>query len=161
MRQIVFLAIALILAVVLLTAATPSPAAAMGPAYHIVRPGDTLSSIAWQYGMSTWAIANANHLWNPNYIYVGQALVIPFAPVPYPAPIPAPIPGPIPNPVCGVRVNYGDTMTAIAWRLRMDPWTIARANGIYNLNWIYAGQWLRLPNCAPVQGPMFPARFQY
>jgi hypothetical protein len=159
MRQIVFSAIALILAVVLLTAATPSPAAAMGPAYHIVCPGETLSSIAWKYGLSTWAIANANHLWNPNFIYVGQALVIPFAPQPMHPPVSVPIQGFVPGPACGMRVNYGDTMTGIAWRLRVDPWALARANGIYNLNWIYACQWLRIPNCATP--PMFPPHFTY
>ena len=146
MRKILLVVIALVLSVVLLTAAQPSPVAAMGPAYHIVRPGDTLSAIAWQYGLSTWAIANANHLWNPNYIYVGQVLVIPY----YPGPIPGPMPGPIPHPACSVRVNYGDTLSSIAWRLRVDVWTLARANGIYNLNWIYAGQWLRVPNCGYV-----------
>ncbi len=143
MRKILLVVVALVLSVVLLTAAQPAPAAAMGPAYHIVRPGDTLSSIAWQYGMSTWAIANANGIWNPNYIYVGQVLRIPYVP----GPMPGPIPGPIPNPMCSVRVNYGDTLSAIAWRLGVDVWTLARANGIYNLNWIYAGQWLRVPNC--------------
>jgi len=149
MRKFMLLAVMIVLMVFLLGAAQPTPAAAAGPAYHIVRPGDTLSSIAWQYGMSTWAIANANHLWNPNYIYVGQVLVLPFNPNPVPYPVPHPGPYPIPSPVCGVRVNYGDTLTAIAARLGTDAWAIARANGIYNLNWIYAGQWLRLPNCLP------------
>lgn len=44
---------------------------------YCVRYGDTLSSIAWRSGTSTWAIANANGLWNPNYIRVGQCLHIP------------------------------------------------------------------------------------
>lgn len=154
MRKFLFLAVALVLVVVLLTAAQPTPASAAGPAYYVVRPGDTLSSIAWQYGMSTWAIANANHLWNPNYIYIGQVLAIPFVPAPMPmpgpmpGPLPYPYPQPMPGPVCGVRVNYGDTLSAIAYRVGVDVWSLARANGIYNLNWIYAGQWLRLPNCA-------------
>lgn len=152
MRKIMFMAVAIILVVVLLGAGQPTPAAAAGPAYHVVRPGDTLYSIAWRYGMSTWAIANANRLWNPNYIYVGQVLVIPYTPYP----VPYPIPGPFPGPVCTVRVNYGDTLSAIAARLRTDVWSIARANGIYNLNWIYAGQWLRIPNCSPSPVPPPP-----
>jgi LysM repeat protein len=44
---------------------------------HIVQPGETLSSIARHYGTTYWAIAMANHLVNPNVIYVGQRLVIP------------------------------------------------------------------------------------
>jgi len=152
MRKFLFLAVALVLVVLLLTAAQPGTASAFGPAYYVVRPGDTLSSIAWQHGLSTWAIANANHLWNPNYIYIGQVLSIPYTPAPMPGPMPGPLPypypQPMPGPVCGVRVNYGDTLSAIAFRVGVDVWSLARANGIYNLNWIYAGQWLRLPNCA-------------
>jgi LysM repeat protein len=44
---------------------------------HIVRPGETLSSIARRYGTTYWAIAMANNLVNPNVIYAGQRLVIP------------------------------------------------------------------------------------
>jgi len=45
------------------------------------------------------------------------------------------------------QVRYGDTLSSIAWRLGTDAWTLARYNGIYNLNWIYVGQWLRIPGC--------------
>jgi LysM repeat protein len=48
-----------------------------GGFYYTVRWGDTLSSIAWRYGVSPWAIAHANKLHNPNRIYAGQALYIP------------------------------------------------------------------------------------
>jgi LysM repeat protein len=158
MRQVLFVAVAAILAVVLLTAAQPSPVSAAGPAYYVVRPGDTLTAIAWRYGMTTWAIARANGIWNPNYIYAGQVLVIPYVPGPFP-PVPPYPPGPIPGPIyqCAVRVNYGDTLIAIAARLRTDVWTLARANGIYNLNWIYAGQWLRIPGCSPYPVPVPPS----
>jgi LysM repeat protein len=44
---------------------------------HTVRAGETLYSIARRYGTTFWAIAVANHLSNPNIIYVGQRLVIP------------------------------------------------------------------------------------
>ena len=56
--------------------AYPSPV----PPYtqtHVVRAGETLYSIARRYGSTYWAIAMANHLVNPNVIYVGQRLVIP------------------------------------------------------------------------------------
>ena len=45
--------------------------------YHVVQPGETLSSIAARYGVSLWAIAEANHLVNVNLIRVGTRLVIP------------------------------------------------------------------------------------
>jgi len=44
---------------------------------HVVRYGETLSGIAWRYGVSVWAIANANGIANPNRIYAGQRLVLP------------------------------------------------------------------------------------
>lgn len=43
------------------------------------------------------------------------------------------------------RVQYGDTMLAISRSFNVDVWNIARANGIFNLNRIYAGQLLRIP----------------
>jgi LysM repeat protein len=39
--------------------------------------GDTLASIAWRTGVSSWAIAAANGLYNPNLIYAGTSLWIP------------------------------------------------------------------------------------
>jgi putative chitinase len=43
-----------------------------------VQPGDTLSSIAWRFGTTVWALAQLNGIWNPNLIYVGQTLMIPW-----------------------------------------------------------------------------------
>lgn len=43
---------------------------------HVVRRGDTLYSVARRYGTTASAIAQANGLRNPNWIYVGQRLVI-------------------------------------------------------------------------------------
>jgi LysM repeat protein len=47
------------------------------PRIYVVRWGDTLTKIARRFGTSVWAICRANNIWNPNYIYVGQRLVIP------------------------------------------------------------------------------------
>lgn len=57
------------------TAAAAPPA--YGPTYHRVRWGETLSSIGRLYGVNAYAIARANGLANPNYIYAGQVLLIP------------------------------------------------------------------------------------
>ena len=43
----------------------------------MVRPGETLYSIATIYDTTVWAIAVANNLPNPQVIYVGQVLTIP------------------------------------------------------------------------------------
>jgi spore germination protein len=44
---------------------------------HIVSYGETLTSIGYRYGVSPWAIASANHVYNLNCIYAGQSLYIP------------------------------------------------------------------------------------
>jgi LysM repeat protein len=44
---------------------------------YIVRCGDTLSGIAWRYGVNMWSIVHANGIANPNCIYAGQRLYIP------------------------------------------------------------------------------------
>ena len=44
---------------------------------HVVRRGDTLSSIARRYGTTMRALAQANPVANPNRLRVGQVLVIP------------------------------------------------------------------------------------
>jgi lysozyme len=44
---------------------------------YTVKAGDTLSRIAAHYGISADALAQANHISDPNKIYVGQVLTIP------------------------------------------------------------------------------------
>lgn len=157
-----WLLVVVLLGVVVFTFASATPAQAAGPSYYVVRVGDTLDAIAWRYGVSSWSLARANGIWNPNLIYIGQLIVIPGA-YPAPAPNPCPWPGSCPQPQpyprpqpygCTYIVRYGDTMSVIAARYHTDAWTIARANGIFNLNWIYAGQILRIPNCSPMPGPI-------
>lgn len=55
--------------------ATPEPTAEVRT--HVVQAGDSLSSIAVQYGVTVEAIMQANQMSNPNLINVGQELVIP------------------------------------------------------------------------------------
>lgn len=50
---------------------------AYADATYVVQQGDTLSSIARSFGTTVSAIVQANNLENPNFITVGQVLVIP------------------------------------------------------------------------------------
>lgn len=52
---------------------TPTPA----PLVHVVASGETLTSIARQYGVSVSQLKLANRIRNPNLIYRGQRVVIP------------------------------------------------------------------------------------
>jgi lipoprotein-anchoring transpeptidase ErfK/SrfK len=47
-----------------------------------VRRGDTLSAIALRYGVSVWALVQANGIRNPSLIYPGQVLRISSGPTP-------------------------------------------------------------------------------
>ena len=58
-------------------AATTAGAAKTGNQTYVVRPGDTLSSIAAKYGTTYGALARANHLRNANVVVIGQKLTIP------------------------------------------------------------------------------------
>jgi LysM repeat protein len=100
---------------------------------YIVRPGDTLYSIARHFGVSLSALISVNGISNPNRIYAGQRLIIPGGGTCY---------------TCGgifYRVQRGDTLYSIACRFGRTVWAIASANGITNPNVIYAGQVLRIP----------------
>ncbi|WP_139488844.1 LysM peptidoglycan-binding domain-containing protein [Brevibacillus dissolubilis] len=44
---------------------------------HVVKPDDTLTKIANQYRTTVQSIMNANVICNPNYLFIGQPLIIP------------------------------------------------------------------------------------
>ncbi len=47
------------------------------PEEHVVQPGETLGQIAQMYGVSMEALIQANQIYNPNLLTVGQVLIIP------------------------------------------------------------------------------------
>ncbi len=111
--------------------------AGSGGGVHIVQPGQTLSSIAARYGTSVSALMRANGLSNPNFIWVGQRLVVPSAGGG--------------NPSGGSSsgggvhvVRRGETLSSIAARYGTSVSALMRANGLSNPNWIYVGQRLRI-----------------
>jgi LysM repeat protein len=100
---------------------------------YVVRYGDTLSGIAYRYGVSVNSLVRANGITNRNRIYGGQRLVIPYG---------APA-GPYHGRYHTVR--YGQTLSGIAWRYGVSMWAIASANHLANPNVIYTGQRLYIP----------------
>ncbi|MBC7224054.1 MAG: carboxypeptidase regulatory-like domain-containing protein [Anaerolineae bacterium] len=55
----------------------PDPPSGNCRAVHVVAYGQTLSGIAWHYGVTVSQLMAANGLQNPNTIYAGQRLCIP------------------------------------------------------------------------------------
>lgn len=49
---------------------------------HVVKPGESLSSIAARYGTTVSALAQANGITNPNHLAIGQVLTIPAGSAP-------------------------------------------------------------------------------
>lgn len=93
-----------------------------------VRYGDTLSGIAYKYGVNVYTLARNNGISNINWIYPGQRLKIT---------------GNVSNQRT-YTVRYGDTLSGIAYRYGVNVYTLARNNGISNINWIYPGQRLTI-----------------
>lgn len=79
--------------------ATPTPAPALEPTLHEIRPGDSLSLIAAQYGVPMQDIMAANGISNPDTIQAGQRLLIPIAGFTGTAPTFTPIPLPTDTPI--------------------------------------------------------------
>ena len=44
---------------------------------HVVKAGETLSSIARRYGVPLWVLAQVNNISNPSLLYAGQVLTVP------------------------------------------------------------------------------------
>jgi LysM repeat protein len=115
---------------------------------HMVRRGETLTSIAARYGTTVSAIVRANGLRNRNFIWSGQRLRIPVGGNRSTAPV-------------STRsvhiVRRGETLTYIAWRYGTTVQAIARANGLRNPNFIWVGQRLIIPGRTATQ-PAEPSR---
>jgi LysM repeat protein len=99
---------------------------------HTVQPGENLFRIALKYQTTVEAISAANSIVNPSLIYAGQKLTIPSG-------------GGTPTTARYHKVQPGETLWSIALKYSTTPWTIAATNGISNINYIYAGQTLRIP----------------
>jgi LysM repeat protein len=142
--------VVVLLAVVLLwgpAGAFAAPAAQGG--VYVVQAGDTLSSIAARLGVSVSALARANGITNPNFVYVGQRLSVPGGSAPSSSSQPAPAGG-------THVVRRGETLAGIAARYGVSASALAQANGLRNPNLIRVGQKLVIPrgsSAAPAPAP--------
>ena len=121
---------------------TPVPQQPPQPAYrtYVVQAGDTLSEIALHYHTTVETIRRYNGITDNRRIYPGDVLLIPFHGTPIVNPLP---PRQTYHGVYTVR--YGDTLFKIAAAFNVNVYDIAEANGILNLNSIFAGQHLHIP----------------
>ena len=94
-------------------------------ATHVVQYGETLSSIAYQYGTDYQTLTALNGLTNPNLIYPGQVLKVNGSAT-----------GNV------YTVQFGDNLSSIAAKLGTTYQALAALNGLANPNLIYPGQTL-------------------
>lgn len=98
------------------------------PKIHRVQSGDTLVSIAEQYGVSLDQLLRVNRL-NPDAVLsVGQELLVPGAPGAVVATV--------------MTVGFGDTLQDIAARYDTTPDAVITANQLINPDHLVAGQQL-------------------
>lgn len=152
-RTLLRSAIGLVLLAALLLPALPARAAPdhQSGGVHVVQRGETLSQIARRYGTSTTALAQANGIQNPNFIYAGQRLAIPGA-----------AGGAAGGTAAsgGVHVvRPGENLSAIALRYGTTVAALTQANRLANPNHIYVGQRLVVTSTAgsaPQPAPSSP-----
>lgn len=147
MKRILFF---LLLFALIATALLPNSASAAGPKYVTVQWGDTLFSIAARNGTTVSALMSANGLADPNFVYAGQRLLIPTGNVPGPSNPPSTGP-------TYYTVRAGDTLYGIAARYGVSASAIAQANNIWNYDFVWTGQVLRIPGTGNVQPPQPPS----
>jgi len=112
--------------------------------YYVVQPGDTLSAIAYRFGVDIHALAKANDITNLAHLQAGQKLVIPG--------------------VEGVQgelttrpVVFGDTLMGLSRALNIPEATLARLNRVLTPCQVFAGRSFILP-AAAAQRKVLPRR---
>jgi LysM repeat protein len=149
------LAVLLALAVLLQPAVSRAAPARADTVIHVVKPGDTLRSIAAAYGTTTSAIVRANNMANPDVIFPGQRLIIPVSGGA--TPLPAPLPTAATSPASAIStyhtVKLGDTLDKVARAYGTTAAAIIAANGISNPDLIWVGQKLLIPGATKPGSP--------
>jgi soluble lytic murein transglycosylase-like protein len=111
----------------------------------VVRPGETLTSISQQHGVSIERLVELNEIANPSRIYAGQRLRLEDAPA---APSAAPSTPAVPAAARTHTVRSGEHLTGIARHYGVTIAQVVAANGIADPSRIFAGQRLTIPGAA-------------
>lgn len=115
-----------------------------------IKRGDTLSEIAKEYGTSVEYLVKINNIKNPNLIYAGNKLKVPYN-------TSGGSGGDDPIESFIYIVKRGDTLYKIARAYETTVANIVRENGIRNPNLIYPGQQLviRAKGCGVEMGHIY------
>lgn len=106
-----------------------------------VRPGETLTDIAYRSGVSVGTLMRLNNMSNANYLEAGSQLQVP---------------GPTVSAGKGRhRVKKGETLSRIATQYKVSSRDLMAVNGLRNANHVEVGQTLKLPSNAVLPKPGF------
>ena len=108
----------------------PPPDGTLGFCYR-VQYGDTLSGIAWRFGVSWQDLAHVNKVGMGYFVISGQGLFIPV--------------GPITEGPNIYEVQDGDTLNSIAYHCGLSTATLAHANGFDLNESLSPGQMVMIP----------------
>ncbi|MEO7349835.1 MAG: LysM peptidoglycan-binding domain-containing protein [Terrimesophilobacter sp.] len=128
---------------------------ASAPSTYRVVAGDTVSSIATKYGLSTASVLALNGLSWSSLIFPGQVLQLTRTPVVKSAPSAPPANTPLVSapPAASPKTNYtvtrGDTVSAIASRFGVSTQAVLTANKLGWSTIIYPGQKIVIPASIP------------
>jgi lipoprotein-anchoring transpeptidase ErfK/SrfK len=129
-----------------------NPLVAGTPVTHIVQPGESLTLIAQQYGVTVQEILDANNIPNANRIFRGQELTIWTTEsvnsqvVETTNPAAAEAPGAVPTAGNTIYVvQPGERLSQIALRYGISWPILAQVNNIANPDLLYAGQEIIIP----------------
>ncbi len=133
---------------------TPSPE---GPLTYVVESGDTLSSIAEQFGIEVVQLMAANNITEADQLFVNDELTIPSPDFVLPTKTPVPD-----NLFPGQEIEYvvdpGDTLESIASQFNSTAEAIAERNEIEDPNDIGVGDVLIVPVNIATPTPTFTPR---
>jgi membrane-bound lytic murein transglycosylase D len=123
---------------------------------YTVREGDTVTSIAQQFGTSVQVLRELNQLGNANNVVVGAELRVPSKVSSLPAVVlqaAARVDSRGPDAVRAVHVvRSGDTLSGIARRYKVSVASLARLNGIRTDSILRVGQRIRLHSEGSIAG---------
>ena len=133
------------------TAASLSRAAAApAPVTYSVAAGDTISSIAGQFGLSTASVLALNGLGWSSLIFPGQVLTLG---IPVPTVVEAPVEV---APTVKYTIVAGDTIGSIAERFGVPTAIVLSANGLGASSLIFPDQSLTIPSGIAPAAPIEP-----
>lgn len=110
---------------------------------YTVQPGDTVSTVAEKFGITSQELREINLLAN-DALQVGQVLRVPNAPGVTAEGLPTPTPEPF-----TYTVGEGDTLFSIALKFEVSPNEIVAANTLADPNAVFVGQQLLIPGYQP------------